>query len=280
MKPAMTSGLITFQILSCEVIIRCQDPAVEQTFEYMVGRARQPIDVRQRLNYQVLGNTPYDIIEEGDRLSRVGETADVLHVVYNRVYRRVLERFTLSGWLALHAALATINGCRTLILGDKGAGKTTLATRLLYQGHPVEGDEMVLVRGSQALPLIRPFHFKPGIEQHIPQLAGAVEDLPKMFAGPVGISAFDPSRFGFDWTIGTGPVDRVVWIRANHGGETRLERHPSFVTIQQIFTASLVWSGSRTAMVATASKLGGDGGCELILGDAAQAVHLLESTSF
>ncbi len=271
------NGSTKFPLLSSQVDIRYEDPALQDTFRYLVARARQPFDIRKTLSYEVRGTGPYDILEEGDPLSSVRTRDDVIHIVYGRVYSRVLERLELAGWVALHAALATINDSRTLILGHKGTGKTTLATRLLYSGHSVEGDEMALVRDGQVLALPRAFHFKRGIDQLVPEVAGFVKDLPKVFAGPVEIFAFEPSEFGFDWTIAVGPVDRVVWITLNHGGETTLESRSSFATIQHILEGSLGWSGARGILAGTATTLGSAGGHELVMGNPYDAVRLLEA---
>ncbi len=278
MIPAAVSQHLEFQLLSCLVDIRYQDTALRQPFAYMAGHARQPFPIRKTLRYEVTGTSPYDIREEGDDFDRVTTTSDVLHLIYRRVYRRVLERYTLAGWVALHAALATVAGRRTLILGDKGAGKTTLATRLLYSGHAVEGDELVLMRNGQAVALPRSFHLKPGAASQIPELAGRIEQLPKMYTSDIGISALDPSQMGFDWSITVAPVDRVIWIRSNHGGQTTLLRQPSFEAVRHILQSALIWDGNRQALVAMAARLGGGGGWELLLGDPDSAVALLDSS--
>jgi hypothetical protein len=272
------SGATTFQLLSCRVHIRYEDPALQHTFRYLVERAaRQSFELRKSLTYEVRGIGPYDILEQGDALDRVPTRADVLHVVYYRVYRRLLERFVLAGWVALHAALATINGRRTIILGHKGVGKTTLAMRLLFAGHAVEGDEMALVRNGLALALPRAFHLKPDIGRLVPEIAGMLPDLPKMLSGPVEIAALEPSECGFDWSIRVAPADRVVWISPNHGGGTELNRRSSFTTIRRIIEYSLGWGETRAALVAAASCLGRADGYELVMGNPHNAVHLLEA---
>ncbi len=271
------NGSTIFTLLSCQVDIEYEDPRLEDTFRYLAVRARQPFDIRKTLSYQVRGSGPYDILEEGDPLSPVGTRAEVLHIVYSRVYSRLLERFILSGWVALHAALATINNCRTLILGHMKNGKTTLATRLLYSGHAVEGDEMVLVRNGLVFALPRAFHFRPDIGRLVPEVAGFVKDLPRGFAGPAENFAFHPSEFGFDWAITVGPVDRVVWITGNHGGETSLEPRPGFATIQHILECSGGWGEARGDLVSAAARLAGVGGFELVMGNPYDAVGLLEA---
>ena len=275
MKPSKTKGLSNFQLLTCRVEILYEDPALENALCYLVERARQAFEIRKILTYEARGTGPYDLFEEGDFLARVETRADVVHVIYGRVYRRVLDRCILSGWVVLHGAVATINGSRTLFLAHKGSGKTTLAARLLYSGHAVEGDEMVLVRDGQVLALPRRFHFKPDIERHVPELSGAVKPLPKAMSGTLEISAFDPSESGFDWKIGIGPVDRVFWIEKNHGGETSIAQQSSFATIQCILEASLGWGEARDVLVANATRLGRAGGYVLTLGNVEEAARLL-----
>ncbi len=273
----MNSFKTTLQLHATLAEILYEDSALETPLNYLVEKAQQPFSVRRNLSYRVDGFGPYKVYEEGDLHCEVATALDVQHVVYGRIYRRVVERYVLTGWVAFHAALATIGTSRTLILGHKGTGKTTLATRLLYSGYKVEADEMVLVREGQALPLPRAFHLKPGIDNQVPELAEMVPTLPKAYAGELEISAFDPSAAGFSWEIALGPVDRVIWITPNHGGETRITKHPSFVAMQQVLECSLGWGEERAVVVAEASKLVSRGGYELVLGDARDAVPLLSA---
>jgi len=273
----VTSRRTSFQVLASAVQIQYADARLESAFRYLAERARQPFDIRRTLSYEIRGSGPYEIYEEGDLHGEAANAVDVVHVVYGRVYRRVLERYTLTGWVAFHGAVASVGGRRTLILGHKGTGKTTLATRLLFSGHRVEGDEMVLVRSGQVLPLPRAFHLKPGIVRHVPELGGLLPDLPKAYTGDIEISALDPSQAGFDWAISVGPIDRVGWITPNHGKETRLEVRSSFETLRHVLECSLGWGERRDVLVATAAELVAPGGFELFLGDAAEAVALLQA---
>lgn len=273
----MAERRTTFQLLTSGIDIRYEDPALDRPLRYLVGTARQPFEIRRTLSYEVRGTGPYELREEGDLLGEVPDPLDVQYVVYGRVYKRVVERLNLTGWVAFHGALATVGGQRTMVCGHKGAGKSTLSTRLLYSGYAVEGDEMVLVRDGVALPMPRAFHLKPGIAAQVPELARAVDDLPKAYAGALEISAFDPGAAGFGWAIAMGPVDRVVWLTPNHGGETRLEPRPSFVTMRQLLDFSLDWGEPPDVLVAAASGLAARGGFELTLGDAAAAVALLDA---
>jgi len=269
--------LITFQLLSCQVEIDHEDPAIADKLDYLVNRARQPIESRQTFRYEVRGTSPYEIREGGDLVGSYGTPDDVLYVIYSRVHRRVLERFVSSGWVVFHGAIARVKNRRLLILGEKASGKSTLAMRLMFAGHQVEGDEWAMERNGEVLAFPRNLHLKPGIEVQIPEMADHLDTLPITYMGDARISALDPSLLGFDWDITVGPVDEVIWLTANHGGETSLERRPPFDAIRKIIESALGWGETPEAVVAAASRLGGAGGIELVLGDAREGARLLES---
>ncbi len=270
---------VSFRLLTSEVDIHCDDPRVAEALNYIPVKATQNFPVTNRMNYSVAGEGPYRIAENDDFLDSVETADDVLFIVYGRIHRRILERLVHSRWVVLHGGLATLNGCRMLLLGHKGSGKTTLSTRLLFSGHQVEGDEMVLVRNGQVLALPRAFHLKPGIERHAPELAGRLDELPKKKMGAVDLTAFDPTRFGFEWAIHKAPVDLVIWVSPNHGGATSLTELKPFQLIQRILESSLGWGEQRNILVAEAARLGSGGGKELTLGDPESAVRALEKLS-
>lgn len=267
---------IRFQILSCLVSIKYEDPGLTQTLYYMDVQARQAVEVLKTLSYTVSGYGPYAIYEESDLLDRVASGEDVLFHVYRRVYCRVLDRYVLAGWVVLHAGAVRINGYRMGLLGDKGAGKTTVMTRLLFAGHQLEGDELLLARGDQLLAVPRRLHLKPGIEKTVPELAGQLDDLPVAWSGELKISALDPTSLGFDWQIAPGTVDQWIWIAPNHGGDTKLEKLASFPMMQRILESYLGWGESKERVVNCAAGLAKSGGQQLLLGDAEAAVKKLE----
>lgn len=268
--------MTAFQLLSCRVEIRYAWAGFEAVFRCLATRVSQPVPVRRTFHYEVRGSSPFEIREDGDLLGNVTAPDDVLAIVYARAYRRTIERFILAGWVVLHGVVAVVGGRRVLILGHKGAGKTTLAARLLYAGHAVEGDELALERDAVVLAMPRLLHLKPGIERHVPELRSIVANLPKRSMGEAAIIALDPTALGFDWRISARPVDAVVWISANHGGATALERRPPFEAIRRIIEGVPGWGEPPGALVATAARLGRSGGCELTLGDPHEGVRFLE----
>ena len=132
MRASWLSILVTdtetsFQLLSAQIELRYEDPTLREAFRYIAACPGQPVQIRKHLHYKISGDGPYTIKEEGDRLDTVATADEVLCLVYERVYARTLERFFLSGWVLLHGAVATIGQKRLLLLGNKSAGKSTLA---------------------------------------------------------------------------------------------------------------------------------------------------------
>ncbi len=137
---------------------------------------------------------------------------DVLFVIYQRAHGRVHERLTLAGWRALHSATIDIDGRRIALVGTKGAGKSTLASAALLDGHEVGGDEVLFIRGEQSLPHPRPFHLKPGTFDVLVGLPDR-SYLPATGTGDGTVYAFEPSMHGWTRTIDVAPLDAIVLVR-------------------------------------------------------------------
>ena len=266
----------SFQLLSCQISIRYEDPDLRQILDYLSLQAVQNIPGSASLSYLVTGTGPYEIREEGDLLDRVHAKSDVQFHVYQRVYRRVLERYVLAGWIALHAGLVQVGGKRMLLLGAKGAGKTTLSTRLMFSGHRLEGDEIALLRHNEVMACPRRLHFKPGIEKQIPELSSLLDDLPTSISSNMTVKALDPSAAGFDWDIRSGPVDCIVNIEPNHGGTTRISRLSSFEILQHLLESYLGWGQGKGQVLDHAIGLAKRGGYRLKLGCSIEAVEQLQ----
>jgi len=184
------------------------------------------------VRYTVTGAGPYQLSEDAEPVAELASADDVVFVVYQRCYGLAAELLQQAGWVALHGALATIDGVRVLVAGPKGAGKTTLALRLLFDGHPVEGDERVHLRDGDAVALPRRFHCKPGVERHVPELAPLLASLPTTTAwidgAPQTITAFDPTECGIGWQLRCGPVDACVLLSdTDAGADARVEPLPT-----------------------------------------------------
>jgi len=266
---------IRFQLLCAGVDIRYDDPGLAPYLDYITVGAGQAVPELVGMNYSVRGRGPWEVFEE-ERLAAGAATAmDVQYHLYLRIYRRVLERYVLAGWVGLHGALVNIHGRRLLLLGDKGAGKSTLTSKLLFAGHPIEGDEMVLVRDGQVMALPRRLHLKPGIETQVPELVPLLENLPASWAGEQQLRGLDPTALGLPWVIHCGRVDHIVWLRPNHGGDTRLSPMSSMSLIQRLMEAYLGWGESRSGVFGCCAGLARHGGHELLQGQPDEAIALL-----
>lgn len=273
--PSADCQQLSFQLLSCNIQIEFQDPALADKLLFLHCSARQAIPVARTLNYRVEGHGPYALFEEGD-LAETGATpADVLHLVYERIYLRATEPFTQAGWIGYHGALAEIGGRHFALLGDKGAGKSTLCSNLVAAGFAVQGDEVFLVKGSQAIAQPRRFHLKPGTRKQVPGLDALWEDLPYQLSGSMKVRAMDPGSLGTDWQIAPVELDAIVWITPNHGEDTTLTPLDSFKTLQHLLASARLWQGDRADIVRQATRLAGRGGWELRFGTPAEALSQL-----
>ncbi len=271
--------MTSFQLLSVRVELEVDDPNLAERLNYLPTSARQDVEVRKVMRYQVEGEGPWLVREDGDLVDVLHQVDDVLWTIYLRLHSRVLERYSLAGWSVFHGALVNIRGARLLLLGEKGVGKTTLATALLYSGYTIEGDEMVLERDSQVLAVPRRLHLKTGIESLVPEIAPLLADQP--IASTVGqrVVGFDPGEAGFEWVISPHPIDGVIVLEANHDGATESQRLPIFETLRSLVESSLGWVQSPSTLVAAATRLSRYGGHRLKLGEPKDGVAHLEEVA-
>jgi hypothetical protein len=153
-----------------------------------------------------------------------------------------------------------------LLMGDKGAGKTTLVNRLMLAGHHIEGDEMTLVCNGELMAVARRLHLKPGSGKLLPELAAKLKTLPVAHAGELQIRALDPGEAGYRWQLERGPVQHLVWLSANHQGATSLKPLGSFETLQHLLHSNFNWGESRQQVMDALPPLASRGGYELQVG--------------
>lgn len=121
----------------------------------------------------------------------------------------------------LHGATVVIGGRRVLLVGHKGAGKSTLSLYLLLAGHDVEGDEHLVIRDGEVVARPRTLRVKEGSLRLVAKLPDQVWAAPYVhnWDGSI-IRAISPALGGRRWMIRPGKLDAMVFLVANHGGRS------------------------------------------------------------
>ena len=224
------------QLLATEICIATDDPAIAAALDYIAPRAEQDVALRARVAYTVLRRGDGFAIErDGASCGVVAQRAAVLGELFERIHAATLEPFADA--VRVHAASGSCEGRAFLAVGPKGAGKTTLALRLLFDGWRVFGDELVLLREGRTLAFPRKFYVKPGTVGLIPELAGISETLPAVRdARGSPILAFEPGDAGLPWRIETVRPEVVVVIEPAFANESRIDEFPRFRTVERILS--------------------------------------------
>jgi len=163
------------------------------------------------------------------------------------------------GLLFFHGAAVAIRGEGVLIVGDKGAGKSTLSLALAARGHDFFGDEIAAVRteGFELAPFRRALSVRTGpqapqVEEKLRSKCCAMETFPD---GTVRLRATAKELFP-----GVGarprPLRRVFFLR----GFEQLPRYESFCPRLEDLRllaplACTYWGSSSAARVTQVAKL-------------------------
>ena len=216
-----------FQLLALDVRIATDCPILQRGLEYLVQDARQDYAATEGVRFEVLRQGgEYRIAEEEAEPRIEADPVMALAYLHRRSYERAYRALPQTG-LFLHAACGSFEGRRFLLMGDSGAGKTTLITQLLTSGVLGEGDELALVDDEAVSALPRRFHIKNFGLGHFPWLASEVHRLPSHDNGDgTSIYSFAPSEWGFPWHIRHAGVDAVFFLDPNHGGRSRIQEIP------------------------------------------------------
>ncbi len=128
---------------------------------------------------------------------------------------------------------------RILVVGESGAGKTTLTLRLLDAGYAVEGDEQFIVWPNRAIARPRTLRVKDGSLAHVPRLAAAIAASPRIeFWDGAPLYAVDPAIAGRPWRIAEGGVEDIFFLEPNHGGLSRLKPLAAHEALRRLLAES------------------------------------------
>lgn len=218
----------------------------------------------------------YRIIEPGRPVKEVLDTRSVVDLLHGRVFFHSLEGPARSGFV--HAALLRRGPRRVLIAGSKGAGKTSLALRLLGAGYDVEGDEHVFLKDGGVIARPRGCRVKGPSVALLPEFADAILAAP-VYLDVRGSQIFNvsPAALGGSWRIQHGKVDCVIVLQPNHGGYSSLRPLVPSVTAQALISELRIHAGDRgPAIQAVAALVSEAKGYDLSLGDYHSAVECID----
>ena len=248
--------------MDCERLAAALDPLLQ--------RARQGYPVTRLHRFDVRRSADgYRIEEDGLAESLEPTLESACYALTSRIHAMALA--ALPEFTKVHAGCATWRGRRLIAVGPPEAGKTTLMTRLVYEGFAVHGDEMVLLKDGLALPYPRRFGVRTPTLALVPQLA----------AVPRGANprVTDPAALGFDWVIEPAPVAAVFYLVPNHGGRTSLDPCPKHLMAHRVMSQSTgpetgrrAWIRDVCVMLDLASSY------TLTLGDLDEAVNVVKAT--
>ena len=196
----------------------------------------------------------------------------------------IIRHFLLmevSEGLLLHAASMNVCGQNILLVGEKSAGKTTLALSALSKGHQVFGDEHVFINDTCAMTRPRTLRIKETSIALLPTLEEKILNC-RSFTNWDGskLYSYEPSSDAFAWHLEPYDVDHLIHICPNHGGRSNLKN----IDKNKIFPIAMEQSflppdNQGHAIACLWNVLGNATLWQLSVGNLEEAVNALKSLS-
>ena len=219
----------------------------------------------------------YRISRDGEVLREQITTKAVTETLHAHMFVHSLADYPTAP--VVHAASLLRGGRRILLVGPKGAGKTTLVLRLIQEGYDVEGDENVFVTPEGLIARPRGLRVKQSTAALVPRIAHMLLEAP-YYEDALGqrIYNLDPRSVGApSWRIGQGRADATILLRPNHGGYSSLRPVSSLTLMRDLLLESGLSRTDRGQAVSALTKVIGSGkGFDLSLGDLGGAVRCLD----
>ena len=210
------SPLVRVDALRVAFEISVDEPAVERELQFLVHSAVQGEEPRALVHYGVSrAGDIYEIRREGVLMNVEIELRMVLQDLHTRLHREALAAWP-SG-VALRALTGGFRGERFVLTGESLPDRSRIGLELLSCGFDVEGDYMAIAHDQGVTAFPRPLRI-PDPHVPLPRNAPPRTELPCNGS----CWALDLGRAGIDWRIHTGPVQYVILLEANYGGQTRL----------------------------------------------------------
>jgi hypothetical protein len=218
----------------------------------------------------------FRIVEQGAGTREALDAPAVMEYLHMRLFACSFDDRPQAA--VIHAACLRRDGRRLLLAGTKGAGKSTLALRLIRAGYEIEGDEHVLIEGSTMVARPRACRVKEAALAHLADMADVIVAAP-FYRDNLNDRIFnvDPRALGSSWRIEAGEVSHVIALRPNHGGYSSLRPLQPSALVQFLLSETGWREAGRGASVAAVAALAGRAkALDLSLGDHATAIRCIE----
>jgi hypothetical protein len=267
----------SIQLLACEFHLLTDTETVAERIDGLRPSAVQDHEITRRYRLEILSERGGYRVREGNRAAEFeGELDAAVAFLDRRLHELAFD--ALAGFTKIHAGCGRWNECRFLVVGNKGAGKSTLMTRLLFENAcAVEGDEMVLVNDGQVVAYPRRFGIRRQTLQLIPDLSSlpinTLSDPGPDELGGFHVLALDPAQLGCAWHIRQGPAHFVFFMAARHMAPTRLTPCAPQMMAQRLLAQSAPPSGGSSQWIRDIGALVRNAATyELTIGDLDSAV--------
>jgi hypothetical protein len=268
---------VTARTLARRIVMRTTE---QEVFEAMRFLDCNPEIVAASTAESVLTVEPfrgrYRILEEGKDDEEVLDARSVVDHLHSRLFWYSLDQLPRAG--VLHAALLRRGSRRVLIAGSLGAGKTTLALRLVRAGYELEGDEHVFLDDDGVVARPRACQVREASLALLPEAAEIIRSAPA-YVDDRGCTTFnvDPRLIGGSWRIEKGNVDCVIVLQSNHGGYSSLRHMPPMMVAQALVSElGMRATGRGVPIAAIAELVSRTKGFDLSLGDHRSALKCID----
>lgn len=219
---------ISFDCLGLTISLIADDPDLMPELEQVAFHTTGRYENRGRLRFRVISLPRGCTVLFNDQI--VFTVIDRQYLPYYLsvfVHNHIASALGDQGFI--HCACAVHRGRAFLIVGDKGAGKTTLSCQMLVQGMDVQADELVIPGREGVTPLPRKLLIKEGTPKLVTELQGLLKD---------SISHHSP-RYGWMWLVDPAvfnpvlterplEVEAVFCLEADHKGPTSVAPLPGW----------------------------------------------------
>jgi hypothetical protein len=244
-----------------------------------VHDAEQDFPILSEFVYDIRSDgKQYQILDYGKPFYVTPNRSSLIYNLLGHIHNQVFKSITKC--IRIHTGCGEYKGNRFLVIGDKGTGKTTLMTRLLFEGFHVGCDELALVHNEKVTPFPRRFLIKESSLEILPQVKSMIGTLPYIqTSNGSKIYSFAPSDAGFSWKIETRRTDLIFYLESNHGGETSIERCPKYAMAQKVMPRTFLSNSDDYLKISQLCRLIDHSKCYILhLGNLDSSIAFLRET--